>query len=69
MSFVLFRYLPPEGNAMTPSAYMMNFAGIILGGLLCPLFLPLPFAENPPRKKNRRPCPSPVSFLQPCRIR
>jgi DNA-binding CsgD family transcriptional regulator len=61
LTFALSRYLPAEKNAMPLAAYVMNFAGMILGGLLCPLFMPLPLTGNPLRRPCRRKKPPALS--------
>jgi DNA-binding CsgD family transcriptional regulator len=42
LSFVLFDFFPPAGTGTRVRIFLLNFAGMVLGAVLCPLFLPLP---------------------------
>jgi DNA-binding CsgD family transcriptional regulator len=46
LSFVLFDFFPPSAVGAQVQIYLLNFAGMVLGAALCPLFLPLPLSPS-----------------------
>jgi DNA-binding CsgD family transcriptional regulator len=48
ISFTLAHFLPPESAGVMNTVYAFFFPGVVLGAVLCPLFLPVPGRKNKP---------------------
>jgi DNA-binding CsgD family transcriptional regulator len=57
LTYALTDFLSPAPRGRMLWVYLLNFAGIVLGAVLCPLFLPLPqtISNGKPAERNMRP--------------
>jgi hypothetical protein len=47
LTLIIIHFIPPAQKGILPLISMLNFSGIILGAVLCPVFLPLPARGKP----------------------